>query len=246
MVRPVIARHTAAAAALLVGCASSTGEDGQATQNEAPIVGGQTTAEYPAVGAFTMAHRAFCTGTVIAPRVVLTAAHCLRGGPLVGLNRFVLGRTASTPQVDLPIERIVPHPDYDRETLANDIGVAILGQDAPVEPMALAAAAMDATWVGREVELVGYGVTALGTETGGKKRSVVIPIATVTGTQFSYTYEHGGACVGDSGGPAIVRDAEGRITVAGVTSHGDTACARFGVETRVDVYSDFIAREIAR
>ena len=57
--------------------------DGEADRGEAlgaagsAIVGGAEDAEHPAVVALTFQGQAFCSGALIAPTVVLTAAHCL-------------------------------------------------------------------------------------------------------------------------------------------------------------------------
>lgn len=62
----------------------------------------------------------------------------------------------------------------------------------------------------------------------------------------SLYYEHdpGGTCNGDSGGPAFVT-IDGTEYVAGVTSYGDSACAKVGVHTAVQDYYDSYILKIA-
>jgi hypothetical protein len=78
----------AAAAALVVGCGSSTGAEDPGATDDA-IVGGVETNDFPAVGYLALHIRtkdgqegitgAFCTATLVAPKAVLSAGHCLRG-----------------------------------------------------------------------------------------------------------------------------------------------------------------------
>jgi len=234
---------TLTAIVALAGCAAPTEEntdDEVVASSESSIVGGTTTSSYAAVGAFVEAGEPFCTGTVIAPRVVLTAAHCFEGARAATV-RFVLGPNAFAPSASLRVARLVAHPSYNPFELTNDIGVAVLSQDAPVAPIPVNTAALDASWVGRSLTFVGYGVTNGVTGAGGGvKRQVTIPIAQVGATQFAYTGSKG-TCFGDSGGPAFLQSANGSLSVVGVTSYGDQRCRQFGVDTRVDVYRSFLA-----
>jgi secreted trypsin-like serine protease len=71
-------------------------------------------------------------------------------------------------------------------------------------------------------------------------------IAAIVGGQATSAYPAVGALTrwgsfGDSGGPAFAADSEGKLFLAGVTSFGDRDCAKYGVDTRVDAYTSFIA-----
>jgi secreted trypsin-like serine protease len=219
-------------------------DDGATGTSASEIVGGQATSAYPAVGALTRGGSPFCTGTVVASRVVVTAAHCLDGVRATAI-RFALGPNGFAPQASIPVARAVMHPQYDRRRLVNDIGVLILGANAPVSPVPLNAS-MDRSWIGRPLTFVGYGATNGRTGGGGGfKRVVTIAVSEVGQATFSYADRAKNTCFGDSGGPAFAVDPRGRLTLAGVTSYGDSTCSRFGVDTRVDAYRAFLAQAAA-
>ena len=227
-----------------VGCAvqptdgESGDEDVEATA--AAIVGGQTTTGYAAVGALTQRGSAFCTGTVVAKRVVVTAAHCLKDARAANI-KFVLGARASSPDAQLGVARVIPHPQFDSQRLKNDIGVVVLSQDAPVTPVPINEG-MTSSWVGRSLTFVGYGVSSGFTRSGaGVKRAVDIPVSEVGSTQFAYEDRRKNTCYGDSGGPAFAQDANGNLALVGVTSYGDQTCTQYGVDTRVDAFRSFVA-----
>ncbi len=234
-----------ALAAMTQGCAAEQGGDSADVEsNEASIVGGTPTAAFPAVGALTDRGFPFCTGTVVAPRVVVTAAHCLTDGA-PSTMRFAIGPNANAPTASVAVARIIAHSGYNADRLINDIGVVLLAEDAPVTPIPMNTATLDASWMGRKLTFVGYGVTNGTTQVGaGVKRQASIPIAGVKADQFSYKGPKN-TCFGDSGGPALAEDASGAVVVAGVTSYGDEKCTRFGVDTRVDMFQAFV-RQAAR
>ena len=229
--------------ALMAGCAAEQNESAEEQgSTESDIVGGSLTSSYPAVGALTEADGfPFCTGTVIAPRVVVTAAHCLaEPGTTASGIRFALGPDANSPSTVIRVKRIQYHPQYDAQNIKNDIGVVILASDAPVTPVPLNTS-MPSSWVGKSLTFVGYGVTNGSTQTGaGRKRVVSIPISQVAATQFAYQTRGKNTCNGDSGGPAFATDASGNLTVAGVTSYGDAGCTSYGVDTRTDAFASFV------
>jgi len=226
------------------GCAAELGdadtadEDVEATSSS--IVGGQATNAYPAVGALTRGGSSFCTGTVVAKRVVVTAAHCLEGVRASSI-RFALGSSARSPQASLGVTRAVIHPQYDARAIRNDIGVLVLSQDAPVTPIAINGS-MTSSWVGRPLDFVGFGATNGWSGAGsGTKRAVTIAVSQVGATQFAYADRTKNTCFGDSGGPAFAKDESGGLVLVGVTSYGDQTCTQYGVDTRVDAYKSFIA-----
>ncbi len=203
------------------------------------IVGGSAYTGMPAVGALTYNGQSSCTGTLIEPRKVLTAAHCLTGKS-ASYMRFVIGPSVSSAQAVLRVKSLLPHPSYNSYNTTNDIGLVILAQDAPVTPMRVLTTPMTSSWVGRSLYFVGYGRTSGYSGGSGAKRAVWMKISRVNSTTFRYNDAGRNTCSGDSGGPAFHKDSAGNYLVAGVTSYGDKYCTQYGVDTRVDRYLSFV------
>lgn len=203
------------------------------------IVGGQDFSGLPAVGALLNNGSLTCTGTLIEPRKVLTAGHCVEGARIPDLS-FVLGSkvTNSQGQTTLKAADAYPHPGFNHSTIEDDIGLVILTHDAPVAPMGVVTS-MDSSWVGEKLFFVGYGNSS-STGGSGTKRAVWMSIKNVNPKTFSYGGGGRNTCNGDSGGPAFHKDTNGNFLVAGITSYGDGNCSNFGVSTRVDMYMDFM------
>lgn len=229
-------------AVVATGCGPAVGafeEPGESTDSSRhDIVGGAPTSDFPAAGAITRYGSPHCTGTLIEPRKVLTAAHCLEGVS-AGQLKFVIGASLSTAQAAIAVTSITPHPYYDAQKLNNDIGFMTLAQDAPVAPMKVLPK-MDGSWVGRDLVYVGYGLTSGNGGGSGVKRSVTMPISSVSATKFVYQTPGKNTCNGDSGGPAFAKVGS-EWFVAGVTSYGDAFCNQYGVDTRADVFAAFLA-----
>lgn len=232
----------AAAAATLTACTQPTEDAGEGTvdSTDSAIVGGTTTTAYPAVGALIDENGPFCTATVVAPRVLVTAAHCVVDATPQGTG-FVVGGNANTAKTFTRVSKLVAHPQFDMQRIVNDVAVVILASDAPVAPIAINKTALDQSWVGRSLQFVGYGVNNGFRQTGaGIKRQVAMPITQIGATQFAYGDRTHNTCFGDSGGPALL-DQGGTVSVVGVTSFGDGTCSQFGVDTRVDAFQSFVA-----
>jgi secreted trypsin-like serine protease len=196
----------------------------------------------------------FCSGTLIAPSVFLTAGHCT--ALLESLGHPAAWVTFDS-VLDLDAESLIPvtyttHPEFDPRTLKNDLGVAVLARPlagvAPAElpPIGLLDRMKDAgTLDDVSFTTVGYGLSVTFKEGppafswDGVRRASMSPFAGLTQSslvllQNSDATEEGGACYGDSGAPRFLGATN---LVVGVTSSGDAVCRAIGFSQRTDTQS---------
>ena len=195
------------------------------------IYNGTMTRDYPAVAGLVILSAgsvALCTGTLVSPSVVVTAAHCFDSSP----TRVVAGFFPDgVTEQDYDATASAQHPSYVPGRLAYaDIGLLLLATPVQgVTPMPLAGAAPHRR---RPGIIVGFGKDQLGM-IGVKEMGTIrlrrcprafLPAGLLRrqlSTSLCWRPTPGGqdTCPGDSGGPLLVNG-----VVAGVTSGGYPDC----------------------
>lgn len=241
----------------------------------AAITWGEPDTDHTSVGAMVVDYPGYgpwqaCSGTLVHPRVFLTAGHCTVDWEDIGVDTFWVNfdQNAVNPSTLLDVQEVIPHPDYWWGPTSNphDVGALVLAEPVTgIDPANLpepgflddlmAAGLLKQGSVRARFTAVGYG----GTLDWPPPDIYYEDMRQFAESEFQNLHKvwlrlsqnqatgDGGTCYGDSGGPIFWTEADGTEILVGVTSWGDAVCVSSAFNYRVDIPDtlDFIAEVIA-
>jgi secreted trypsin-like serine protease len=205
-----------------------------------------------------------CSGTVVAPNLVLTAGHCAEDVQ-TGVVNEAAGYRVTTGNVDWAapeserqvssVTRVIPCPCFDRHTAVGDVALLQLSTPTTAPAVTLASTPHG----GAAAILTGWGETSFEQETPVERLQwapTVVqrpescereapPFSPASEVCAIYPPDRRtGVCKGDSGGPLLLAEPSvvGGMVQIGVASHGYNECATTSpsVFTRVDAISAWV------
>ncbi len=228
------------------------------------ITWGQPDTEHTYVGAMVVDWPGYgpfqwCSGTLVHPRVFLTAGHCTFDLEAYGIETVWVNfdEYALNERTFLDVEEVITHPDYYWGPTSDPHDVAALILKKPAKRTGLAVLPepylldrLEEEGILREgadganFTLVGYGgilewpppqISYDDYRRFAESEFKTLLKAWLRMSQNQAT-DDGGTCFGDSGGPAFWTDPDtGEEILVGITSWGDAQCVSSAFNYRVDI-----------
>ncbi|KAK5645620.1 hypothetical protein RI129_004084 [Pyrocoelia pectoralis] len=224
------------------------------------IIGGKEAKKYKwpwHVAVINRYREVFCAGTLIAPRWILTAGHCVRSYLRVRLNEHDLSSVDGR-ELEVSVQKIYLHPRFNHQTVDNDIALLRLPKSINLTPICLPTTQPESEEL---CSIMGWGKLNSSDEYGSsvlhEAKIPVVPWSIclksykkyfLTANMFCAGWASGIAdtCAGDSGGGLMCPSRNGtkpnKYTIQGITSFGD-GCGRrnkYGIYTMVFNYLGWI------
>jgi len=176
-----------------------------------------------------------CSGTIVTPRAVLTAAHCL--DEQVAIVRVWLGSGA-----EVHAESFEFHPSYRPDSAtALDVGIVRMAEDLPRAPIPLLTG-RDAR-VGETAILAGWGRDQSSVGATLRAGTATISAAGAVFLETQHTTNASSICLGDSGGPLMLQEG-GRWAIAGISSAASVATCNTGTNFYLSIRNPTVAAYI--